>query len=70
MGISNHRLPHVAIGCQAVDSVIKTLHRLATGGYGLNRSHPLPSGGAARGEASTVWRQVATGDWWLRATGS
>jgi hypothetical protein len=44
----------------------------ARGGYGLSRSHPLPSGGlAARGrsggarEASTVWRQVATGDRWL-----
>jgi hypothetical protein len=36
-------------------------HRLATGGYGLKRCHPLPSGGAARGGASTVWRQVATG---------
>ena len=30
-------------------------------------SHRLPSGGAVRARASTVWRQVATGDWWLRA---
>jgi hypothetical protein len=28
------RLPTVATRCQAVDSVIETLHRLATGGYG------------------------------------
>jgi hypothetical protein len=27
------RLPNVAIRCQAVDSTIKNLHRLATGGY-------------------------------------
>jgi hypothetical protein len=28
------RLRSVATRCQAVDSVIETLHRLATGGYG------------------------------------
>ena len=33
----------------------------ATGGDGVNRSHPLPSGGGVAREASTVWRQVATG---------
>ena len=31
-------------------------------------SHRLPSGGAVRARASTVWRQVATGDRWLRET--
>jgi hypothetical protein len=36
-------------------------HRLATGGYGLNRSHRLPSGGGARG------RLPPSGDRWLRA---
>jgi len=61
MGISSHRLPHVATRCQAVVRREGGFHRLATGGYGLNLSHPLPSGGAARGEASTVWRQLATG---------
>jgi hypothetical protein len=30
-------------------------------------SHRLPSGGGGVSEASTVWRQVATGDRWLRA---
>ena len=36
------------------------LHRLATGGYGLNRSHRLPSGGAAR------VKRPPSGDRWLR----
>ena len=42
--------------------------QVATG----SRSHSLPSGGLALGKsngATTVWRQVATGDRWLRATG-
>ena len=32
-------------------------------------SHRLPSGGGGVSEASTVWRQVATGDRWLTAHG-
>ena len=38
-------------------------------GDSANRSHPLPSGGGGARRAPTVWRQVATGDRWLRATG-
>jgi hypothetical protein len=34
MGISNHRLPHVATRCQAVVRREGGFHRLATGGYG------------------------------------
>ena len=34
--------------------------------YRAPRSHPLPSGGSGASYASTVWRQVATGDRWLR----
>ena len=58
----------VAIRCQAVGGCELSLHRLATGGYGERwlrtlRSHPLPSGGAAR------VRPPPSGDRWLRATG-
>ena len=42
------------------------LRQVATG---FLRSHPLPSGGSGASKASTVWRQVATSDRWLPATG-
>ena len=41
---------------------ISTVWRQVATGYGLNRSHPLPSGGGARG------RLPPSGDRWLRAT--